>query len=117
MRGILFCILIYWHPIKKKCFSKHFNGVFSHNISLNKMHRSRKGAPGFFRKIWNHTQRGAHQVDGFFRKHGRQIREIAMAVAPAIAPTQPGIAAGVATFGQGAASYSSLRDALDRAAA
>ena len=45
------------------------------------------------------------------------IREIAMAVAPAIAPTQPGIAAGVATFGQGAASYSSLRDALDKAAA
>ena len=81
------------------------------------MHRSRKGAPGFFRKIWNHTQCGAHQVDGFPRKHGRQIREIAMAVAPAIAPTQPGIAAGVATFGQGAASYSSLRDALDRAAA
>ena len=40
-----------------------------------------------------------------------------MAVAPALAPTQPGIAAGVATLGQGAVSYSALRDALDRAAA
>ena len=81
------------------------------------MHRSRRGNTGFFRKLWTHTRQGAHQVDGFFRKHGRQIREIAMAVAPAIAPTQPGIAAGIATVGQGAASYSALRDALDRAAA
>ena len=40
-----------------------------------------------------------------------------MALAPAIAPTQPGIAAGIATVGQGAASYSDVRDALDRAAA
>ena len=80
------------------------------------MHRARRGG-GFFRKFWRHTQHGAHQVDGFFRTHGRQIREVAMAVAPALAPTQPGIAAGVATLGQGAASYSALRDALDRAAA
>ena len=62
------------------------------------------------------TQHGAHQVDGFFRRHGKQIREVAMALAPAIAPSQPGLAAGIATVGQGAASYSQLRDALDRAA-
>ena len=79
------------------------------------MHRARGGG-GFFRKLWKHTQYGTHQMDGF-RRHGRQIREVAMAVAPALASTQPGIAAGVATFGQGAASYSALRDALDRAAA
>ena len=71
----------------------------------------------FLPQALENTQCGAHQVDGFFRRNGRQIREIAMAVAPAIAPTQPGIAAGVATLGQGAASYSALRDALDRAAA
>ena len=40
-----------------------------------------------------------------------------MAIALALAPTEPGIAAGVATLGQGAAPYSALRDALDRAAA
>ena len=50
-------------------------------------------------------------------KHGRQKREVAMAIAPALAPMQPGIAAGVATLGQGAASYNAFRDALGRAAA
>ena len=55
-------------------------------------------------------------MDGF-RIHGRQIREVAMAVALALASTQPGIAAGVATLGQGVASHSALRDAFDRVAA
>ena len=56
-------------------------------------------------------------MDGFFRRHGRHISEVATAVALALAPTQPGIAAGVATLGQGAVSHSALRDAIDRAAA
>ena len=74
-------------------------------------------SPGIRPQALENTQYGAHKVDGFVRKHGRQIREITMAVASALAPTQPGIAAGVATFGQGAASYRALRDAIDRAAA
>ena len=39
-----------------------------------------------------------------------------MQIAPLLAPENPALAAGIATLGQGAASYSSLRDQLDRAA-
>ena len=70
----------------------------------------------FFRKAWMHTQAAGRQLDNFVRKNSEVIRTASRAIAPLLAPEAPGAAAAIATIGQGAASYSQLRDALDRAA-
>ena len=78
------------------------------------MHRQSRGFGGFFRTAWRHSRNAGHQLDNFFRHRGSQIRDVAAIVAPLLAAEAPALAAGVATVGQGAASYSALRDALDK---
>ena len=58
-----------------------------------------------------HTQYYGRQIDNFFRANGNRIRDIAATVAPLLAEN-PALAEGVAVVGQGAASYSALRDQL-----
>ena len=76
------------------------------------MHRTRGGGGGFWRNALLHTQYYGRQVDNFFRANGNKIRDIAATVAPLLAAESPALAAGVAVVGQGAASYSALRDQL-----
>ena len=79
------------------------------------MHRRpARGVGGFFHNAMSHAHRIGRGVDNFMRHHGSRIRDVAAAVAPLLAPENPALAAGVATIGQGAASYGQLRDALDR---
>ena len=52
-------------------------------------------------------------VDNFMRQNGPHMRDIAQIVAPLLAAEALALAAGVATAGQGFASYASLRDQLD----
>ena len=73
------------------------------------------GVQRFFRQAWTHTQRAGRQIDNFVRRYSGAIRNFSQTLAPMLAPENPALAAGVATLGQGAAAYSQLRDALDRA--
>ena len=75
------------------------------------MHRTRGRGGGCWRNALLHTQYYGRQVDNFFRANGNRIRDIAATVAPLIAEN-PALVAGVAVVGQGAASYSALRDQL-----
>ena len=63
------------------------------------------------------TQRVGRHLDNFVRYNSDTIRNVSQALAPLLAPEAPAAAAAIATIGQGAASYSSLRGQLDRAAA
>ena len=81
-----------------------------------KMHRRpARGIGGFFRHSMAQARRFGMGVDNFMRANGNRIRDVAATIAPLLAPENPALAAGVATIGQGAASYGQLRDALDRA--
>ena len=62
-----------------------------------------------------HTKYYDRQLDNFFRANGTKIRDVAMMVAPLLAPDNPALASAVGVVGQGAASYSQLRDRLDQA--
>ena len=75
------------------------------------MHRSRRGSGGFWRNSMLHTQYYGRQLDNFFRANGNRIRDVAATIAPLLVEN-PALAAGVAVVGQGAASYSALRDQL-----
>ena len=68
-----------------------------------------------FRDALYHTQRFGHNIDNFLKTHGNKIRNVAMMVAPLLAPENPALASAVGVVGQGAASYSQLRDRLDQA--
>ena len=61
------------------------------------------------------TQYFGRQIDNFFRANGTKIRDVAMMVAALLAPENPALASAVGVVGQGAASYSQLRDRLDQA--
>ena len=61
------------------------------------------------------TQYFGRHMDNFFRANGNKIRDVAMMVAPLLAPENPALASAVGVVGQGAASYSQLRDRLDQA--
>ena len=58
------------------------------------------------------TQYFGRQMDNFFEANGNKIRDVAMMVAPLLAPENPALASAVGVVGQGAASYSQLRDRL-----
>ena len=75
------------------------------------MHRTRGRGGGCWRNALLHAQYYGRQVDNFFRANGNKIRDIAATVAPLLVES-PALAAGVAVIGQGAASYSALRDQL-----
>ena len=62
-----------------------------------------------------YTQQFSRQVDNLVRANGNKIRDVAMMVAPLIAPENPALASAVGVVGQGVASYSQLRDRLDQA--
>ena len=79
--------------------------------------RQRKNVERFFRNALIQTQRAGRRLDNFVRYNSDTIRNVSQALAPLLAPEAPAAAAAIATIGQGAASYSSLRDQLDRAAA
>ena len=51
----------------------------------------------------------------FFRANGTKRRDVAMMAAPLLAPDNPALASAVGAVGQGAASFSQLRDRLDQA--
>ena len=79
------------------------------------MYKTRSRGGGFFRNAYQHTAHFGRQLDNFFRANGHKIRDVAMMVAPLLAPENPALASAVGVVGQGAASYSQLRDRLDRA--
>ena len=58
------------------------------------------------------TKYYGRQLDNFFRANGHKIRGVAMMAAPLLAPDIPALASAVGVVGQGAASYSQLRDRL-----
>ena len=62
-----------------------------------------------------HTKYYGRQLDNFFRANGHRIRDVAMMVAPLLAPENPALASAVGVVGQGTASYSQLRGGLDQA--
>ena len=51
-------------------------------------------------------------ADHFLRTHGPSMKQLAMGIAPAIARSNPALAAGIATVGQAADGYSQLRTRL-----
>ena len=51
-------------------------------------------------------------ADHFLRTYGPGMKQIAMGLAPAIARSNPALAAGIATVGQAADGYSQLRQQL-----
>ena len=51
-------------------------------------------------------------VDGFFRSYGPAMKQIAQIAAPALAASNPALAAGVAAVGQAADGYAQLRSQL-----
>ena len=77
------------------------------------MHKTRSRGGGFFRNAYLHTQYYGRQLDNFLRANGHTIRDVAMMVAPLLAPENPALASAVGVVGQGAASYSQLRGRLD----
>ena len=77
------------------------------------MRRTPRRSGGFFRDAMSHVHRVGRHVDNFMRQNGARMRDIAQIVAPLLAVEAPALAAGVATAGQGFASYASLRDQLD----
>ena len=79
------------------------------------MHKTRSRGGGFVRNAYLHTQYYGRQLDNWFRVNGTKIREVAMMVAPLLAPENPALASAVGVVGQGAASCSQLRDRLDQA--
>ena len=79
------------------------------------MHTTRSRGGGFFRNAYMHTKYYGRQLDNFFRANGTKIRDVAMLVAPLLAPENPALASAVGVVGQGAASYNQLRDRLDQA--
>ena len=51
-------------------------------------------------------------VDGFFRAWGPSLKQVAQIAAPALAGTNPALAAAVATGGMAADGYAQLRSQL-----
>jgi len=51
-------------------------------------------------------------VDSFFRHYGPAMKQIAQIAAPALAGSNPALAAGVAAVGQAADGYAQLRSQL-----
>ena len=79
------------------------------------MHKARSRGGGFFRNAYMHTQYYGRQLDNFFRANGTKIRDVAMMAAPLLAPETLALASAVGVVGQGAVSYSQLRNRLDQA--
>ena len=57
-------------------------------------------------------RRALGSADHFLTVHGPGMKQLAMGIAPAIARSNPALAAGIATVGQAADGYSQLRTQL-----
>ena len=66
----------------------------------------------FLSHALHHGREFMHSTDSFFRSWGPSMKAAAQIVAPAIAQTNPALAAGVAAVSQAADSYSQLRSQL-----
>ena len=56
-----------------------------------------------------HGRKALGSADHFLRTYGPSMEQLAMGLAPAIARSNPALAAGIATVGQAADGYSQLR--------
>ena len=64
------------------------------------MHKARSCGGGFFRNTYLRTAHFGRQIDNFFRANGNKIRDVAMMVAPLLAPEKPALASAVGVVGQ-----------------
>ena len=77
-------------------------------------HTMNKSRGGFFSHLAHRGTEFLGGVDHFVRRHGPTMKNAAMMIAPALLKAgNPALAAGVATAGQAADSYSTLRNQLD----
>ena len=66
----------------------------------------------FLSHALHHGREFLHGTDHFFRSWGPAMKQIAQIAAPAIAQSNPALAAGVAVVSQAADNYSQLRSQM-----
>jgi len=78
------------------------------------MHRYTRGRRqrSFLSQATNQGREFLGGVDSFFRTYGPAMKQIAQIAAPALAGSNPALAAGVAAVGQAADGYAQLRSQL-----
>ena len=78
------------------------------------MHRYARGKRqrSFLSQAMNQGREFLGGVDSFFRHYGPAMKQVAQIAAPALAGTNPALAAGVAAVGQAADGYAQLRSQL-----
>ena len=78
------------------------------------MHRYTRGKRqrSFLSQAMNQGREFLGGVDSFFRHYGPAMKQIAQIAAPALAGSNPALAAGVAAVGQAADGYAQLRSQL-----
>ena len=78
------------------------------------MHRYTRGRRqrSFLSQAMNQGREFLGGVDSFFRHYGPAMKQIAQIAAPALAGSNPALAAGVAAVGQAADGYAQLRSQL-----
>ena len=67
---------------------------------------------GFLNEAVHLGRRALGSADHFLRTYGPGMKQLAMGIAPAIARSNPALAAGIATVGSAADGYSQLRTQL-----
>ena len=81
---------------------------------VHRSSRAQKSRGGFFSHALHKGVEFAQGMDGFVRRYGGQMRNFAMAAAPALLKAgAPALSAGVAAAGQAADSYATLRNQMD----
>ena len=111
-RSIRFSTSICWQTGARTCSTRTLATDYFLNLDLVEMHKTRSRGGGFFRNAYQHTAQFGRQLDNLFRATGHKIRDVAMVVASQLARGNPALASAVGVVGQGAASYSQLRDRL-----
>ena len=78
------------------------------------MHRYTRGKRqrSFLSQAMNQGREFLGGVDSFFRHYGPAMKQVAQIAAPALAGSNPALAAGVAAVGQAADGYAQLRSQL-----
>ena len=78
------------------------------------MHRYTRGRRqrSFLAHAMNQGREFLGGVDSFFRHYGPAMKQVAQIAAPALAGSNPALAAGVAAVGQAADGYAQLRSQL-----
>ena len=78
-------------------------------MAVNRRPERRRGIMG---EAMHLGRRALGSADHFLRTYGPGMKQLAMGIAPAIARSNPALAAGIATVGQAADGYSQLRTSL-----